>query len=220
MITLIIFTLSVGNFKDKKEEVATLVKSTAKSISLVIADTNYGVAKGGGISSEFDRPNDRWAVVEFEEAIRLVINASGSLENTRWVFFVSSKQLGDVLTVLTSHDMDFKLLTWSKETSKPVLGLSWRHNAEHILFCWAKVGESEAERFVVPCPADPERYLTNFSAPPVAKPFIFEGAVLNAYQKPVSVMRRILDLAPPDEGVVVDLTCGSGSTLVRTPSYH
>jgi hypothetical protein len=41
---------------------------------------------------------------------------------------------------------------------------------------------------------------------------MFEGDILNAYQKPSSVMRRILISAPPDERVVIDLTCGSGTT--------
>jgi hypothetical protein len=56
-------------------------------------------------------------------------------------------------------------------------------------------------------PADPERYLTAFFSPHVAKHFIFEGDILSACQKPVSVKRRVLTMRPPivqnggDEGV-------------------
>jgi hypothetical protein len=123
----------------------------------------------------------------------VVRDAIGILENTRWVFFVSSKQLGDVLAALAANNMCFKLLVWTEQTNKPALVRSWRQNCEYIVFCWARLGEGDAERFVVPCPADPERYFTCFESPPVAKPFMFEGDILNAYQKPVSVTRRVLD---------------------------
>jgi hypothetical protein len=151
---------------------------------------------------------------KFEQAIQVVRDAVGTLENTRWGFFASSKHLGDVLTVFAANNMCFKLLVWTKQTNKLALGRSWRHNCEYIVFCWARLRERDAERFVVPCPADPERYLTCFESPPVARPFMFEGDILNAYQKPISVTRRVLDYAAPDEGVVIDLTCRSGTTRV------
>jgi hypothetical protein len=43
------------------------------------------------------------------------------------------------------------------------------------MFCWARLGEGMAGRFVVLCPVDPERYLTYFEFPPVTTPFLFEG---------------------------------------------
>jgi hypothetical protein len=136
----------IGDFKYKKEDIATFVKSTSKSISLVIAESNYGVSKGDNISSEFDLPEDKWGGEEFEQAIEVVRDAIGKLENTRWVFFVSSKQLGDVLTALAANNMCFKLLVWTEQTNKPALGRSWRHNCEYIVFCLARLGEGDAER--------------------------------------------------------------------------
>lgn len=204
-----------GDFQTKAEEVKKLAQSSKKAISLVIADSNYGVAKRGDPAFAFDSPDQRWGETEFSASIDLVQSVDGTLDQARWVWFLTEKQFPDALTTIQTHGLAFKSIFWCKGRSRPLQGASWGHGGEHIWFVW-KANDSGAERFVERDPDDPDRYYTYFYCPPVATRFSFGAhSPLNKYQKPIAVHRRLQDWAPVG-GLIVDITCGSGTTAVGT----
>ena len=100
------------------------------------------------------------------------------------------------------------------EAAAPVVtGPRFRHDAEFIIFGW--VGK-EADLVKNIDKNDPKRYSTVHVEGRVSHPLRNQqGEIVNPYQKPVNVMLKIINMVcDRDKSLIVDVTCGTGTTEV------
>lgn len=186
-----------------------MLKTNAPGIPIttLIADSNYGA----GLASWDKVP---WKK-EFEESINFVLNHNNKdLSGVSFFWFVADRQLHDCLQACSNQGLNYKLLVWHKPgTLANVTGQRFRHNCEFIVCGW--VGHERD--FVQNIDReDQDRYNTVAS---IQKTKRFwrneEGQVVNPYQKPVLLLRKLLVMAQrTTNGLVVDITCGTGTIAV------
>jgi hypothetical protein len=182
-----------------------LKQLSSEPISLLIADSNYGV----NIAP--------WDLVpwsqEFEESINFVYNHNRSLDNVKFAWFVSDKQLTDCITACKKSDLSYKVVTWVKPQSPVVTGPRFRHDAEFIILAW---DGKEADFVKNIDKTDPKRYSTVHMEGRVSHPLKNQqGVIVNPYQKPVNLMLKLINMAcEGGKNLIVDITCGTGTTAV------
>lgn len=179
---------------------------TSKPIALLIGDSNYGVKKA---------PWDdvAWSH-EFKESIDFVVQHNRDLRGAKFAWFVSDKQLVDCITTCTREGLNYKVITWVKPFAPFTTGPRFRHDAEFIVLAWVG-NESE---FVTNIDKHfQERYSTVIKEARVMRPLKTpSGEIVNPYQKPVNLMLKIINMACDSSCLIVDITCGTGTTAVST----
>lgn len=191
---------------DKAIESVKSVKAELKA-TLIVADSDYGAKR---------EPWDQkpWTT-EFEEVFKFGLAVNGSMDLLRFAFFVADHQLVDCLSACGKYGLKFALFTWAKN---PTLaqGQKIRRDTEHLVMAW-QGGENV---FVNNIDAsDQPRYSTLIPCGRVSRFYRDAGKELNKYQKPLTVMTRILQMTcprGPNHHLVIDVTCGSGTTAVIT----
>eukprot|EP00873_Tetraselmis_striata_P027156 jgi/Tetstr1/447420/TSEL_034853.t1 len=82
-----------------------MVASTAKPVSLLIADSNYRLNLGP------------WDVVwtwEFKNTLSLVDHCNDVRQNCKFIWFFTDPALPHTMDAIFERDMQFKLFSWSK----------------------------------------------------------------------------------------------------------
>jgi hypothetical protein len=185
------------------------LKTLSKSdpISLLIADSNYGVKK-----AYWDQV--AWSQ-EFEDSINFVTIHNRCLDHVKFAWFVCDKQLMDCISACIKYLLNYKVITWVKPHSPVITGPRFRHDAEFIVFAWLG---NEADFVKNIDKTYPNRYSTVHSEPRVSHPLKNdEGEIVNPYQKPVNLMLKLINMAcEADKSLIVDITCGTGTTAVRS----
>ena len=190
-------------FSKCTRSLATLVGTTP--ISLLVADSDYGY----GVE-EWDKVP--WSN-EFAETISFVEQQNGGLPGSNFCWFLTDKQLPVCLQAILDRGLSYKLCTWHKPCSV-VQGPRFRHDHEFFLFAWSGSKEND---FV--CNIDSEdqpRYSTMHHQGRVSRHVLnFQGKIVNHYQKPIRLMKKILNMVcGKPKNLVVDVTCGTGTTAV------
>ena len=183
---------------------AALKNLTTDPIALLIGDSNYGVGREGWDDVAWSQ--------EFKESIDFVVQHNRGLQGAKFAWFVRDKQLVDCITACTREGLNFKLITWVKPFAPFTTGQRFRHDAEFIVLAW--VGNES--HFVTNIDKHfQERCSTVIKEPRVSRPLKTpSGEVVNPYQKPVNVMMKIINMACDSSGLIVDITCGTGTTAV------
>ncbi len=175
------------------------------SIDLILTDPPYGTDVGSAM--ENIRPN--FAAVHFDDSEvgtldllkklipewRRVLKPNGHL-----YCFMSTKLVQEVSSLLLAagFDVDPVWLVWVKDTEGMVdFDLHYVRVYEHIIFCTArgrKLARKRANVFTFPNVPAAER--------------------TNINQKPVPLLRELIEMSTIEGEVVLDTTAGAGSTLV------
>lgn len=191
---------------DKAVDACKLAKAEAKA-TLIVADSDYGAKR---------EPWDQkpWET-EFEEVFKFGLAVNGDINLLRFAFFVADHQLVHCLSSCEKYGLKFALFTWAKNpTLAP--GHKIRRDTEHLVMAW-QGGENTFVNNIDA--ADQPRYSTLIKCGRISKFYRDSGRELNKYQKPLAVMTRILEMTcprGPDQHLVIDVTCGSGTTAVMT----
>ena len=176
-----------------------------ESISLLIADSNYGVKKAAWDQVPWTE--------EFRDSIGFVLAHNRILDHAKFAWFVSDKQLVDCITACIDSGLNYKVITWAKPPSPMATGHRFRHDAEFIVLGWM----GKEPDFVKNYNKDhPLRYTTIHNEARVSRPLKNnEGNPVNPYQKPVNLMLKLINMAcDSGESLIVDITCGTGTTAV------
>lgn len=193
---------------------------------LIVADSDYGLRK---------EPWDQkaWGLTEFKAVMNLarqigVVKGRDGISTytSRAVIFLTCGQLEDAMQAVkawSSEGWRFRLLTWVKGQMRGE-GHKFINDTEHILVVWNGTEADIVTNIPSPDAPDRARYSTALRHDRLQaneREHFDGGAVpVNPYQKPVSLMRQLLDMFAPEIGsVIIDLTCGSGSTGVW-PAHH
>lgn len=96
-------------------------------------------------------------------------------------------------------------------------GQRFRQDHENMLIAWKGPGESNIVRHIDP--RDQSRYSTVHRQGKVSNLFKFNGRILNAYQKPINLIKKQLLMFTSPGDLILDVTCGSGTTAVSLPLY-
>ena len=183
-----------------------LKQLSSEPISLLIADSDYGV----NIAP--------WDLVpwgkEFEDSINFVLNHNRSLDNVKFAWFVSDKQLADCISACKKSALNYKVVTWVKPQSPVVTGFRFRHDAEFIILGWMGKEKDLVKNIDK---MDPKRYSTVHMEGRVSHPLRNQqGEIVNPYQKPVNLMLKLINMVcdRDNKNLIVDITCGTGTTAV------
>lgn len=177
---------------------------TSDPIRLLVGDGNYGA----GLATWDSVPWEK----EFEDALQFVGSRDGNLNYCRFVFFLTDAQLPVCFSALERSRLSYRLFTWVKPPC-PRQGNRFRTDSEYFVLAW-KGNEVDVVNNIDP--ADPTRYSTvHHQGFIVNKVRDDRGAVANPYQKPILLMQKIINMTVKDGGLIVDITCGTGTTAVR-----
>ena len=184
-----------------------LEKETTKPISLLVADADYGAGL-----AVWDQV--AWKV-EFKQCVEFVLSHNRSLDGVKFAFFLSDKQLKDCFVACEHHGLNYKLMVWGKPL-RPAPGKRFRQDTEYLVVAWKG---TEADFVCNIDPADGPRYSTLHYQQRVTN-FLEDssGVRVNPYQKPIRLLKKVINMAcSSKESLIVDVTCGTGTTAV---SYH
>lgn len=199
-----------GDFDNHRDNIKQLVASTAKPVSLLIADSNYGLNLG---------PWDVAWTSEFKNTLSLVDHCNDGLQNCKFIWFLTDQALPHAMAAISERDMQFKVFYWSKNRGN-CAGDRFTSDGEIFLMCWPPGHQLD----IFKDPTEPERYTTNpyCARIPSSNMFRLESTDVskptNAAQKPIALIRRILDFATEPGSLILDVTCGTGTTAVSDPS--
>jgi hypothetical protein len=176
-----------------------------ESISLLIADSNYGVKKAAWDQVPWKE--------EFRDSIGFVLAHNRILDHAKFAWFVSDKQLVDCITACKDSGLNYKVITWAKPPSPLATGHRFRHDAEFIVLGWMGNEPDFVKNYNK---NHPLRYSTIHNEARVSRPLKnSEGNPINPYQKPVNLMLKLINIAcDSGESLIVDITCGTGTTAV------
>ena len=176
-------------------------------IRLLIADSDYGIG-----AEAWDK--EPWKD-EFLESIDFVVGQNGSLQGATFAWFLTDKQMLHCLQACDERQLNFKLIAWHKPATG-IVGQRFRHDAEFIIVAWH--GERELDFVTNIDSADPLRYSTVHHQGRLRQnsyQLDEENQKVNLYQKPVSLMKKLINMScGQDENLIVDITCGTGTTAV------
>lgn len=207
---LVKYSLVEGDFDSTaaRESIAAHIRDAKKPLRVVVADANYGQQKG-----DWD---DKWTN-EFQQTISLAesLAPGDKLKDVVFIWFLSDQQLLDAITAINGcPGLKYRLLFWSKK-GQPGSGARWKNDGEVVLLAYFK----ELSQLVIYDPSDPLRWSTNpkFDLDKFFKDK--DGDVVNGTQKPIALLQRLLylALAELERGVILDVTCGTGTTAVTPP---
>jgi hypothetical protein len=175
------------------------------SISLLIADSNYGVKKAAWDEVAWSE--------EFRDSIGFVLAHNKILHHAKFAWFVCDKQLVDCITACTDSGLNIKVITWAKPPSPVATGSRFRHDAEFIVLGWMGKEPDFVKNYNK---EHALRYSTVHNEARVHRPLKDkEGNPVNPYQKPVNLMLKLINMACDSrESLIVDITCGTGTTAV------
>eukprot|EP00873_Tetraselmis_striata_P020936 jgi/Tetstr1/441200/TSEL_029456.t1 len=193
-----------GDFDNHRDNIKQLVASTAKPVSLLIADSNYGLNLG---------PWDVAWTSEFKNTLSLVDHCNDGLQNCKFIWFLTDQALPHAMAAISERDMQFKVFYWSKNRGN-CAGDRFTSDGEIFLMCWPPGHQLD----IFKDPTEPERYTTNpyCARIPSSNMFRLESTDVskptNSAQKPIALIRRILDFATEPGSLILDVTCGTGTT--------
>eukprot|EP00873_Tetraselmis_striata_P020027 jgi/Tetstr1/440291/TSEL_028641.t1 len=136
-----------GDFDNHRDNIKQLVASTAKPVSLLIADSNYGLNLG---------PWDVAWTSEFKNTLSLVDHCNDGLQNCKFIWFLTDQALPHAMAAISERDMQFKVFYWSKNRGN-CAGDRFTSDGEIFLMCWPPGHQLD----IFKDPTEPERYTTN-----------------------------------------------------------
>eukprot|EP00873_Tetraselmis_striata_P014149 jgi/Tetstr1/434413/TSEL_023513.t1 len=120
------------------------------------------------------------------------------------------------MAATSERDMQFKLFYWSKNRGN-CAGDRFTSDGEIFLMCW----QFGLQLDIYKDPTEPERYTTNpcycarIAYSNMFRPeFSDPSKPTYSAQKPIALIRRILDFALEPGSVILDVTCGTGTTNI------
>lgn len=186
---------------------------------VIVADSDYGLGK-----EAWDQ--EAWGLAEFRAVMSLATRIGLSpgkdgakISSSRVIIFATCSQLSHATAAIKEHPgWRYRLLTWVKGNQNGE-GRKFISDTEHILVAWHGSEADVVSNLPDPNGPDGHRYSTAMKHDRVSsgEKLLIEdsGVPVNPYQKPLSLMRQLLDMFAPLRGsVVIDVTCGTGSTAV------
>lgn len=186
---------------------------------VIVADSDYGLGR-----EAWDK--EAWGLVQFRAVMNLAttIGVSAGEDGTniytaRVIIFATCSQLSQATAAIEEHpSWRYRLLTWVKGNQNGE-GRKFITDTEHVLVAWHGNEADVVTNLPEPNGPDSHRYSTALKHDRVSsgeKLMLEEsGQPVNPYQKPLSLMRQLLDMFAPLRGsLVIDVTCGTGSTAV------
>eukprot|EP00873_Tetraselmis_striata_P011041 jgi/Tetstr1/431305/TSEL_020998.t1 len=171
-------------------------------------DSNYGLNLG---------PWDVAWTSEFKNTLSLVDHCNDGLQNCKFIWFLTDQALPHAMAAISERDMQFKVFYWSKNRGN-CAGDRFTSDGEIFLMCWPPGHQLD----IFKDPTEPERYTTNpyCARIPSSNMFRLESTDVskptNAAQKPIALIRRILDFATEPGSLILDVTCGTGTTSLAS----
>eukprot|EP00873_Tetraselmis_striata_P019285 jgi/Tetstr1/439549/TSEL_027978.t1 len=89
-----------GDFDNDRDNIKQLEASTAKPVSLLIADSNFGLNLG---------PWDVAWTSEFKNTLSLVDPCNDGLQNCKFIWFLTDQALPHAMAAISERDMQYKL---------------------------------------------------------------------------------------------------------------
>eukprot|EP00873_Tetraselmis_striata_P043661 jgi/Tetstr1/463925/TSEL_008732.t1 len=182
-----------GDFDNHRDNIKQLVASTAKPVSLLIADSNYGLTLGPW--------NVAWTS-EFKNTLSLVDHCNDGLQSCNFIWFLTDQALPHAMAAISERNMQFKLFYWSNNRGN-CAGDRFTSDGEIFLTCWPPGHQLD----IFKDSTEPERYTTNpyCARKPSSNMFRLESPDLASIVRMQDLaISRKARIQPPDSVILVE----------------
>ncbi len=178
-------------------------------VDAVVTDPPYSIVNRFGTQKRLDGSrrlefdwDHNWTSEQIAELIGLALDTS--TDSAGFFVFCGTDQVGDLLPVMRSCGFTPKPAAWVKECPPPAMPGTWWPSAFELAFYGYKSGAYFGDD-------NPKR--SNVFVEDSYR-FGQPGKVDHPTQKPLTLMRRIVEAIVPPGGTAIDPFLGSGTTAV------
>jgi len=195
--------VSVAFVPAQPQAAAAAVASLAQSagglpVGLVLADARPG-----------------WQRAEFASSIAVAQQVNGEqLGPARWAWFLDHTQLPGALAACTEFGLETRLLTWVQPPPRSADGGAREPDTVQLLVAWQPAPGGSLFAPGRECAGA----LRFERVPEVRRAGGSDGPPVDPWEKPVKLVARLLDMLADRGALVVDLTCGCGTSAVAAGS--